>query len=49
MPASLITLDVVQDRLAEAVATRSDRTSAEQRLLLADLLAQAFAARPRAS
>jgi hypothetical protein len=49
MPTSLITLEIVQDRLAEAVATRSDRTSAEQSLLLADLLAQAFVARPSAS
>jgi hypothetical protein len=49
MPTSLITLDVVQDRLAEAVATRGDLTSAEQRLLLADLLAQAFAARSSTS
>lgn len=49
MPTSVITLDIVQERLAEAVATRSSRTLAEQRLLLADLLAQAFAARASAS
>ncbi|HEY6634077.1 MAG TPA: hypothetical protein VI141_00525 [Acidimicrobiia bacterium] len=49
MPTSLITLDVVQDRLAEAVATRGDRTPAEQSRLLADLLAQAFAVSRRST
>lgn len=36
---------MIQDRLAEVVATATERHPDEQRILLADLLAAAFEAR----
>jgi hypothetical protein len=41
------TIDVIQMRLADAVATSRERTPEEQRDLLAGLLATAYAARRR--
>lgn len=48
MPVSMTSLEIVRMDLIEAVSTSNDRSEDEQRRLIADLLAIAFAAnRPR--